>query len=135
MTNTSNLVLKIVEINLETKNVENVFYIFYDREIKHYVIKGKRMKEDFVCNPYSYLCQSLELSQMFIEVVISEENNIIYDLFNHENLTTDSVNITYESLEKTNKTHLNEVVVFIQESYDSKKLKKLLDVIKNVYNY
>ena len=93
------------------------------------------MKEDFVCNPYSYLCQSLDLSQMFIEVVISEENNIIYDLFNHENLTTDSVNITYESLEKTNKTHFNEVVVFIQESYDSKKLNKLLDVIKNVYNY
>jgi len=135
MPNTDCIILKVVESAVnDNKDKDNVIYIFYDINEKQFFIRGKRFNDGVSFNSYSFLADEAKTIQNFIEVITSNDSNIVYELINYKNLQYESDDITFEYLEK-NSTHLNQLVSFYPENYCSRTLNKLLCVIQSLYNH
>ena len=70
----------------------------------------------------------------FRSCLICKHNLWSYSLYNCNNLPWDSDDITFGTLEESvNKE--NEVVGYDNQPYDTKTLKRMLRILRNVYNY
>ena len=128
------LVLRIDEFDCELNAIcgtlDTSLYIFYDVNKKVYVIRGKRQGDE----PYSFYCKSLDGLKEFISTVICKTNAWSYNLYNCDNLPEHSDDITFEVLGNSVGKY-NEIVGYDYENYDKKTLKKMLRILRNVYNY
>ena len=134
MSSTDCLVLKVMEVMTKDKSVDNILYIFYDINENQFFIRGKRINEGVIFNSYSFVCDDDSSVEKFVDVITSDESDVIFELINYKNLQYDSPDITFEYLDK-NSTPLNQIVAFYPSEYDSRKLLKMLSVIKTMYNY
>ena len=125
------LVLRIDEYDDETDKLDTSLFVLYDTNEDLYVIRGKRSQE---WQTYSFYCDTLNGVKEFVNTVICKENKWSYTLYSCDNLHLNSDDITFGSLDYSVGRH-NEITGYDCEKYNKKTLKKMLRILRNVYNY
>jgi hypothetical protein len=129
------LVLKLEEVDRSTREIDTTLYILYDKVRHLYVIRGRRRWTPLMRScTYSFECETAIDLAHFIEYVICKNNRLNETLFNYDNLSYDSNEITYEFL------HDYDHSDYEISGYDNKKLRRSsiirnLRMLRNVYNY
>ena len=129
------LVLKIEERDSDNGELDMTVYIIYDKKDRNYVVRGKRsvINNTDACT-YSFVCKDhIDLAD-FLSFVICKKNLWTYVLYNYDNLSYDSDNITYEFL-KENESNVYELTGYNSENYSRKRLCRTLRMLRNVFNY
>lgn len=125
------LVLRIDEFDCDSLKLDTSMYILYDVNEDLYVIRGKRPG---AWETYSFYCDTMHGVKDFVSTIICKHNYWTYNLYNCDNLHLDSDDITFGSLEDSvRKT--NELVAYDFQKYNKKTLKRMLRILRNVYNY
>jgi len=129
------LVLKIEERNPKSGELDTTVYIIYDKKEHNYVVRGKRsVINNIGACTYSFVCKDhIDLAD-FLSFVICKKNWWTYVLYNYDNLSYDSNNITYEFL-KENESNVYELTGYDCENYSQKRLCRILRMLRNVFNY
>ena len=128
------LVLRIDEFKGESVSVATLdtsIYVLYDVNNSSYVIRGNR---DGEIQTYSFYCDTLHGVKDFINTIICKKNLWSYNIYNCDNLPRYSDDITFELLEESVGKH-NEIVGYDYHAYNKKTLKRMLRILRNVYNY
>lgn len=125
------LVLRIDEIDPPSLEPDTTLYVLYDANYETFVIRGKRSGE---WQTHSFYCDTLRGMADFISTVMCKHNLWSYTLYNFDNLLLDSDDITYGSLEELS-TKDRELTGYDLQDYNRKELKKMLRILRNVYNY
>jgi hypothetical protein len=129
------LVLKIEERDSTSGELDMTVYIIYDKKDRNYVVRGKRsvVNNTDACT-YSFVCKDhIDLAD-FLSFVICNKNLWTYVLYNYDNLSYDSNDITYEFL-KENESNVYELTGYNYENYSRKRLCRTLRMLRNVFNY
>ena len=129
------LVLKIEERNPKSGELDTTVYIIYDKKEHNYVVRGKRsVINNIGACTYSFVCKDhIDLAD-FLSFVICKKNLWTYVLYNYDNLSYDSNDITYEFL-KENDSNVYELTGYNCENYSRKWLCAILRILRNVFNY
>lgn len=125
------LVLRIDEIDPPSSSADTTLYILYDKSYNAFVIRGKRAGE---WQTHSFYCDTLKDCADFVSTVICQRNLWNYTLYNFDNLLIESDEITYGYLEELS-TNERELTGYNNLEYSRKELKKMLRILRNVYNY
>jgi hypothetical protein len=125
------LVLRIDEFDSDSHKLDTSMYVFYDMNEEMYVIRGKRPD---TWDTYSFYCDTMHDTMDFIRTVICKENLWSYTLYNFSNLSPDSDDITFGELEMNVRKEA-EIVGYDYQQYNKKSLKRMLRILRNVYNY
>jgi len=124
-------VLRIDEFDRDTYKPDTTMYVLYDANEGMFVVRGKRPN---AWETYSFYCDSLHDLKDFISTVICKDNLWSYSLYNCDNLPTDSDDITFGTLEYSVRKE-NEITGYDYQDYNKHTLKKMLRILRNVYNY
>ena len=125
------LVLRIDEFDSESFKLDTSMYVFYDTNEELYVIRGKRPN---TWETYSFYCDTMHDTMDFVRTVICKSNLWSYSLYNCSDLPLDSDDITFGTLESSVTTD-NEITGYDQQYYNKRTLKRMLRILRNVYNY
>lgn len=125
------LVLRIDEFERDSYRLDTSMYIFYDVNEEVYVIRGKRPDS---WETYSFYCDTMHDLLDFVRTAICKGNLWTYTLYNCNNLPLDSDDITFGTMESS-VTKENEVCGYDYQNYSKKTLKRMLRILRNVYNY
>jgi hypothetical protein len=130
------LVLKIEEV--ENDNgfmVDTRLFIFYDaNDDGCFHVRGERTYNRKVeYQPYSFRCSSLDTLVDFIRFVLCKNNRWDFTLYNYDDLLWYSDHITYEQL-AWKQCISKEIAGYDQIKYTRKELKRILNLVMNVYN-
>ena len=129
------LVLKIEERETDVELLDTTIYVIYDKRERNYVIRGKRRATETADScTYSFVCKDHRDLADFLSFVICKDNFWTYVLYNYDNLSYDSDNITYEFL-KENESNVYELTGYNSENYNQKRLCRTLRMLRNVFNY
>jgi hypothetical protein len=129
------LILKIEEIERDTKNIDTTLYILYDKKYHHYVVRGRRRltTEHSSCT-YSFAAENIYDIVYFITFVINKNNLWTYTLYNYDNLPIESDDITFEFLYDFDHSDY-ELAAYDNEKYSKKILINNLKMLRNVFNF
>ena len=126
------LVLRIDEFDCDSPHkLDTSMYILYDVNEEMYVIRGKRPNE---WQTYSFYCDTMHDTMDFVRTTICKKNFWSYSLYNCSNLPLVSDDITFGTLESS-VSFCNEVTGYDYQTYNKKALKRMLRILRNVYNY
>ena len=129
------LVLKIEEI--EECNgvlVDTRLFVFYDAYDGCYHLRGERTRsKNVVYQSYSFRCDTSATLIDFIGHVICKQNKICFTLYNYNDLPNYSDKITYDQL-YWSQSITKEIAGYDNCEYKRKELKKILKLLRNVYN-
>jgi hypothetical protein len=129
------LVLKLQEVEKETNEIDTTLYILYDNKRHVYVLRGQRRwtPRTRSCT-YSFECEFAKDLAYFIQYVICPHNRVNETLFNYDNLSNDSNEITYEFLHDYDHRDY-ELAGYDNKKFRRERLLKNLRMLRNVYNY
>jgi hypothetical protein len=125
------LVLRIDEMDVDTKKLDITMYVLYDSNNETFVVRGKRENEWIT---HSYYCESLKDLSSFLSTVICKQNLWSYTLYTMENLADNSDDISFGTLDRK-ATKETEFCGYDSLPYSRKTLRKMLNILRNVYNY
>ena len=125
------LVLRIDEFDNNSHKLDTSMYVFYDVNEEMYVIRGKRPD---TWDTYSFYCDTMHDTMDFVRTVICKGNLWSYSLYNFSNLSPDYDDITFGELEMNVRKEA-EIVGYDYQKYEKKTLKRMLRILRNVYNY
>lgn len=129
------LVLKLEEVDCETKVIDTTLYILYDKVRHVYLIRGKRKWTPKVQScTYSFECEYAHDLVNFIKYIICKTNTINETLFNYDNLSYHPNEITYEFLHDYDHSDY-EISGYDNVQLKRSKILKNLRMLRNVYNY
>jgi hypothetical protein len=129
------LVLKLEEVDCETKVIDTTLYILYDKVRHVYLIRGKRKWTPKVQScTYSFECEYAHDLVNFIKYIICKTNTINETLFNYDNLSYNPNEITYEFLHDYDHSDY-EISGYDNVQLKRSKILKNLRMLRNVYNY
>lgn len=129
------LVLKIEERETDVELLDTTIYVIYDKKERNYVVRGKRrVINDIDSCTYSFVCKDHRDLADFLSFVICKENLWTYVLYNYDNLSYDSNDITYEFL-KEYESNVYELTGYNNLDYSRKGLCSILRMLRNVFNY
>lgn len=129
------LVLKIEERDSVTNVLDTTIYVIYDKREHNYVVRGKRCdyKNVEACT-YSFVCNYARDLADFLSFVMCKSSLWTYVLYNYDNLSYDSNEITYEFLNEYDSKEY-ELAGYNNLEYSRKSLCKVLRMLRNVFNY
>ena len=125
------LVLRIDEFDCDSHKLDTSMYVLYDVNEEMYVIRGKRPNE---WQTYSFYCDTMHDTMDFVRTVICKKNYWSYSLYNCDNLHLDSDDITFGTLDSS-VSFRTEITGYDYQKYSKKTLKRMLRILRNVYNY
>jgi len=129
------LVLKIEERDQYSDSLDTTIYVIYDKRDHNYVVRGKRRAtENADSCTYSFVCYYAEDLADFLSFVMCQSSLWTYVLYNYDNLSYDSNNITYEFLNEC-ESNVYELAGYNNLKYSRKRLCKTLRMLRNVFNY
>ena len=128
------LVLKIEEYDYISNEIDTTLYIFYDKEKHQFYVRGKRSTKKINAFTLSFTCEFAEDLADFISFVICKKNKWTYVLYNYNDLSFESDDISYEYLLE-NQSNENEIAGYDKLKYSRKYLTKHLRMLRNVFNY
>jgi hypothetical protein len=124
------LVLEIREIDTDSDTLDTRMFVLYDANEDIFVVRGKRPEHE----AYSFYCDGLHDLAEFIKTVVCKSNYCSFIMYNYNNLPIDSDDITFEHLTTILNTR-NEITGFDNMKCKTKLLKRMLGILRNVYNY
>jgi len=129
------LVFKFEEIEFITGKVDTTVYVFYDEKECHYVIRGQRRwsPEQPSCT-YSFVSEDVNDLADFLQYIICKDNEVNEMLYNYDNFSVDSNEITFDFLNKYDHSNY-EISGYDKQKLDRKRLLKNLKMLRNVFNY
>jgi len=128
------LILKIVETDCDTNEVDTTMFVLYDYYQDTYIVRGKRQNTvRVIAAPYSFICHKASDLVDFISFVICKNNNWSYTLYNCDSLPADSFDIDYDFLVSTTKSSY-ELAGYDNKKYGRNYLLRLLRILRNVHN-
>jgi hypothetical protein len=130
------IVLKIEEQDSDTYELDHTVFILYDSMKRQYIIRGKRaslLLGKQTSPTYSFVCDEPHNLVSFLTTIISKKNLWTYTLYNYDNLSEDSNNITYEFL-KEYECEQYELCGYDEAVYNKKELSNYLNILRTVYN-
>ncbi len=129
------LVLKLEEVEESTNKIDTTLYILYDSKKQHYVLRGQRRVSVYYdsCS-YSFICKCENELVDFLDYIICKDNLVNETLYNYDNLSHESNNITFEFLKK-HEDKDNELSGYNDKSLKRSRCLKILRMLKNVFNY
>lgn len=128
------IVLKIVETEYNSGEIDNTIYLLFDTLKHEFVIRGIRTQSsstDF--EPYSFRCGSTRVVCDFLSLVIDNSNIVSYSLYNLNDLPCYSDDITMELLDESCYKAI-EIVGYDNLSFDRKTLFKYVSIVGEVVN-
>jgi len=125
------LVLKIEEFDLDIKQFDMTMYVLYDSNNQTFVVRGKRENE---WTTHSYYCDDVKELSSFISTVICKQNYWSYTLYTMNHLSDNSDEISFGTLDGK-ATRETELSGYDKLAYSSKTLRRMLNILRNVYNY
>lgn len=129
------LVLKLEEVDSESKEIDTTLYILYDKINYRYLIRGRRKwTPTFQSCTYSFECKYAHDLAEFIQYVISPDNEVNEVLYNYDNFPNNSNHITYEFLHDYDHSDY-EISGYNRNNLIRKRIIKLLRILKNIFNY
>jgi len=128
------LVLKIEEHTYDTNELDTTLYVLYDIKKEYFVIRGQRATTQMDSCVFSFNCKHADELTDFISFVICSKNKWTYVLYNYDNLSYTSDNITYDFL-KEHDSQIYEISAYENKKFNKKFLFKNLKMLKNVFNY
>ena len=129
------LVFKLEEVDSSSKKVDTVVFILYDTKNKEYIIRGQRKKTLLhdSCT-YSFVCNRIEDLVHFLQYVICKLSLVNETLYNYDNLSVNSNDITFEFLQEyENKNY--ELSGYNNMKLTKRRLVRNLNILRNVFNY
>ena len=128
------LVFKLEELEKDTKNVDTTLYILYDNKRHVYVVRGRRRWCPIIQScTYSFECACVKELVNFIQYTVCSHNKVNETLFNYDNLSNNSNEITYEFLHDYDHNDY-EIAGYDNIKLTREKLLKSLRMLRNVYN-
>ena len=124
------LVLRIDEFDPPSLQPDTTLYILYDVNFETFVVRGKREGK---WQTHSFYCDTVSGLADFVSTVICKSNLWSYTLYNFDNLLTDANDITFGYLDEL-ATKDHELSGYDNLEYSKKELKKMLRILRNVYN-
>jgi hypothetical protein len=129
------LVLKIEERETDVELLDTTIYVIYDKKEHNYVLRGKRRVTNGIDScTYSFVCNDYRDLADFLSFVMCKHNLWTYVLYNYDNLSYDSNDITYEFLKEC-ESNVYELAGYNNLDYSRKKLCSILRMLRNVFNY
>lgn len=131
------LVLKIDEFYEFEPNVnkkDTTLFILYDKMLEEFIIRGKRINSSY---NYSFTCKKSKDIAFFIELILGEGALWSYNLYSFDGLPIDQNDITFGYLKNiTTNCSSNDIITgYDNQDYNKKKLRKIIKMLKNVFNY
>ena len=129
------LVFKLEEFDSESKEIDTTLYILYDKKRHIYLVRGRRKWTPiFQSCAYSFECKHVYELADFIQYLIGPNNMVNEILYNYDNFSENSHDITYDFL------HDHDHADYEISGYNCNKLKrkrvlKILRILKNIFNY
>ena len=113
------LVLKIEEIERDTKKVDTNVYVLFDQQEQKYIVRGqRRWTPKYQSCTYSFDSEHMSDLIDFLQYIICRDNIVNEVLYNYDNLPHNSNEITYEFL------HHYDHADYELSGYDNKKLSR-----------
>ena len=128
------LVLKLEEIESDSRKTDTTIYIIFDKLLEKFVVRGKRRDiTDNDAPTYSFDCYSKQTLIDFLMYVICEQNTINETIYNFDNMPKLSDEITYDFLSRhENKDY--EISGYNNQILSKKRISSLLNILINVFN-
>jgi hypothetical protein len=128
------LVFKIEEIEIKTDVLDTSVFVFYDQRERKYVVRGRRRWTPAIqSSTYSYDCESIDDMVDFLSYIISKNNRINEILYNYDNLSDDSNDVTFEFLSEQENTDY-EISGYNNNRPSRSRFYRLLRMLKKVGN-
>jgi len=129
------LVLKLEEVDSDTKIIDTTVYVFYDKAEHHYVIRGQRgFTPKYKSCSYSFVSTDVDDLAYFLQYIVCRDNFVNEVLYNYDNFSSDSNDITFEFLKEYDHPDY-EISGYNNQKLGRKKLLKNLRMLRNVFNY
>lgn len=129
------LVLKLEEVDINSKEIDTVVFILYDAKKFEYVIRGQRTRTvTYDSCTYSFISDSIPDVVNFLQYVICKSNLVNETLYNYDNLSNNSNNITFEFLQEYEDKEY-ELSGYNNLKLSKKRLVRNLNILRNVFNY
>jgi hypothetical protein len=81
------LVLKLEEVEADTKQIDTTIYIFYDKKTHHFFVRGRRRwTPNHQSCTYSFQCEFAKDLADFLQYIICKKNRVNEVLYNYDNL-------------------------------------------------
>ena len=129
------LVLKLEEVDINSKEIDTVVFILYDAKKSEYVIRGQRTRTvTYDSCTYSFISNSIPDVVNFLQYVICKSNLVNETLYNYDNLSNNSNNITFEFLQEYEDKEY-ELSGYNNLKLSKKRLVRNLNILRNVFNY
>ena len=129
------LVLKLEEVDINSKEIDTVVFILYDAKKSEYVIRGQRTRTlTYDSCTYSFISNSIPDVVNFLQYVICKSNLVNETLYNYDNLSNNSNNITFEFLQEYEDKEY-ELSGYNNLKLSKKRLVRNLQILRNVFNY
>ena len=129
------LVLKIEDINKDTRTQNNMLFVFYDSEKSIYIIRGKRSDDEYLnYEPYNFNCKSKTVVEYFIKNMTTQKSVIYYTLYNYKDLPLNVDDITYDELIRSENDNCK-IIEKYDYIYKTNYIIKFLVMLKNMFNY
>lgn len=132
------LVLLVESVDTEMNTVLGKVYILYDSVNDLYLIRARNMNEDEVdtyLKSFSFVSHGSNYDSVvdFIDLFSTQEQMRV-TVYNFDNLPLTSEEITCEYLEEYSDVQY-EVLAFRSQNFSKSTIKKMLRMIKNLFNY
>jgi hypothetical protein len=122
----------VLKINSFDTLSNTTVYIIYDVKTELFVISGKI--SDGV--EFNYNADSVKAVETFISFIFSDKQKITYTVFNHSALPFSQEEISFEDLNYSLFENVYEITYKIENlGYNKKRVKKLLTMLKHVFNF
>jgi len=129
------LVLKFVEIEKDTGNIDTTVYVFYDKSTHKYVIRGRRRwTPHWHSCTYSFECEYAKDLVDFLQYIICNGNTVNETLFNYDNFPISSNDVTYEFLNDYDHSDY-ELSGYDNQKLSRKRLLRNLRMLRNISNH
>jgi len=125
------LLLRIDETDVDSQNLDTTMYVLYDSNEETFVIRGKREND---WTTHSYYCDDVKELSHFLSTVICKENFWSYSLYTITHLPDNSDEISFGMLDEK-ATKDTELCGYDKLAYSRKRLRRMLNILRNVYNY
>ena len=118
-------------------NILSRLFVAYDADMDEYVVYGKRIaaiSSEVNYQPYFFRTDSATEMYKFVKFVIGRESVCSFTLYNYNNMLIDLESSDYEFMVK-NMSSNYEMVIYDNVLIKKRNFKKIMDILKNMFNY
>ena len=117
--------------------LDSILFVLYDKNEECFLIRGKRNDffEKTTPTPYAFHCECASELIDFITFIVCKKSKLSYTLYNFNDLSNDSNEISFEYLKELDCDVGCELAGYDNKNFNRKEILKYLRMLRNVFNY